>query len=379
MKSTGIVTLVMLLILLPLYHAAKYFAMAPLLIPFTVYLYYSQRYSAIFVPYQLRWFAIAILYSCVIAFLWFDFNVAKSAISWMLFSILLFALVREYYSFERVGKFIILLSVFFSIDSIFQFANGSDLFGIALYGEGRVTGPFTWSSPVVGSFLMAMFFVPLLVGVKKEYAVTLGVLFLVVIALSGSRAALLQMFFVFFVFLPIKNKIFIFFTMFFVVYLMSYTSIFDEIAPIVRILKSIDYEWVIELEMSEGRRLHMWPSIIPILTLDYLLQGVGLGGLEKIIPEIYGYSGHIHPHNFYIEIFFSFGLIGTVLVLFSIFTVYRQSDRHSKMMLLSFWGPFNVMHSVFDYYWGFMLFLNLALVMMYNKNKIMKNSFSYHT
>ena len=52
------------------------------------------------------------------------------------------------------------LSVFACLDACYQFMNGVDIFGNPLYAGARATGPFTWPSPVIGSYVAFFFSCP---------------------------------------------------------------------------------------------------------------------------------------------------------------------------------------------------------------------------
>lgn len=251
---------------------------------------------------------------------------------------------------------VILFTVF---DSIFQFIYGVDIFGIPLYGLGRVTGPFSWNSPVVGSFLTVLFFVPSMTLRNRHFIYILQMMMVLVIVLSGNRSNLLQILFAYFVSFNltiILRVILVSLMISLIIYFISEMQDFDAIA---RIIKSFDIEYLLSLENAPGRRLHMWSFIISELPW-YFVSGTVLGNSEYIILTEYPY-GLKHPHWLYMEIMLNFGLLA-FMIFAKLIWIFLSSDTLTRQNLTLFWGPFNMLHSINDGFWITMLVLSSLIV-----------------
>lgn len=259
-------------------------------------------------------------------------------------------------------KPIIYLGIFASIDAIYQFYAGEDIFGIPLYADFRSTGPFTWSSPVIGSFLTILFFSVNDFIRNKKISFAIQAIFLLAILLSGNRSNFLQILFIFLFLSSLKIQtfwiIFISILYFYRIEVLELVG-FEAIA---RIANLFTIDSVIQLEMQEGRRLHMWSYLYQNIPIQYFFLGTGLGMSEILISNTYPFGNYLHPHFLYLEIFLNLGLFFFLVFLAVLFRAFSKLDRTGKAIFLTFWGPFNILHSFLDLFWLSMLVLNLLLV-----------------
>ena len=288
-------------------------------------------------------------------------EVYRSTISWIILFIF-FLFSKDAFKSPLLIKIIIGFSIFASLDSIYQVIIGVDLFGLPLVAGGRATGPFIWPSPVIGNFIMALFFVPLLLVKDTMKRLLVFVIFFAAILASGSRGALLQVLFcIFFVFLSLRGKVFSLVLLGLLIYLIdNYLSSGVGIEAIDRLLKLANLEDTFEYEARASGRLAFWSEYLPAAFDQYWFIGAGLGGLEWYLVNVG--AQYIHPHHLYLEIFLSFGIIGSMFLIFYLVSIYLRVNVLGKLILLSFWGPFNSLHSIFDFYWSVVLFFNLLLV-----------------
>ena len=265
-------------------------------------------------------------------------------------------------------KFILIISIIYTLDSLFQFINGKDIFGHELCCQTRATGPFIWRSPVIGTFLMTLFFIPEFVALKMKYKILIYVIFFIGIIVSGSRGALLQILFVLFIFkLSFKEKIFFILLGTSILYfILSYFSI--EADAFKRLLLILNPQEMLEYESRESGRIAFWRNYLLTSLKDNVLLGAGLGGLEPYLMNLTGH--YIHPHHLYLEIIMTFGVFGTILFILFLYKLYKNTDRKEKFVFWSFWGPFNALHSVFDFYWATMMFFSITIILLSKKWRI---------
>ena len=258
-------------------------------------------------------------------------------------------------------KAVYYLSVFACLDACYQFMNGVDVFGIPLYADARATGPFTWPSPVIGSYVAILFFLPSILLKSKPVRLSVQFLFLVTILISGNRSCILQIMTVGFLFSSNSTRILIisFVTSVFLLY--DEVLMFFDLTALLRVIELFSVEDVIALESDPGRRLHMWLYLYQNLDIMTLLFGTGVGASELYIDAIYPF-GYLHPHHLYLELFYNLGLLGLSLLILQFASSYLKFNREQRRNLLLFWGPFNMLHSINDLFWLSMLIINLIIV-----------------
>ncbi|MCA2015712.1 O-antigen ligase family protein [Vibrio tritonius] len=310
---------------------------------------------------------LAVLYSFIISLFTYNFAVYHSSISWIILS-LFFICFNKTTDVKNLAILLVGISVFFSLDTILQFIYGEDVLGNPLAFSGRATGPFMWTSPVIGNYIMALFFVPEIIFKDYRIKIPIYILFFIAIILAGTRGALIQVLFcLFFIYVNIKGKLFF----------LTLASIFCLfIAPIIiphihndgisRVLQLADVVNAFKYEARPDGRFVFWHDYLPGMIEHYGFIGSGLGGLEDYLSSVG--ASQIHPHHLYLELWLSFGVVGATLIILYLRKLYLDGDNVSKLILLSFWGPFNALHSIFDFYWAIMLFINLSVVVIYNNH-----------
>ncbi len=353
----------LIFVLLPLYGVAKYLFIG-------VFLYFVALQVSRFgfsIPRDFWWFVIAAIYGLVIASASANGAVYRSALSWFLLLPFAIYLSRNTPYLRTFISFILLFAIFCCLDSVYQSFTGVDFFGIpTLGGAERITGPFSWESPVIGGFLMVIFFFPALLGYSTAKQHLFYLAFFAIIVMSGSRGAVLQILFVYlFFYLNFRKGLIIGIGMalLFILVAPNLSSLFDS-GAVIRVFELADYERVIAAESSDLRRLDLWLNYLPEIIGSLWLFGAGLGGLEPILLEL-TLNTFIHPHHLYIELFLTLGVLGAIPFLIFLVDSYRKLNREARLVFWSFWGPFNMLHSTFDFYWAFMMFLSLGVVIGY--------------
>jgi O-antigen ligase len=276
---------------------------------------------------------------------------------------MLVVILRKVKNPQSIFTFTLFISVVYSLDALIQFIKGTDIFGIPLCCGIRASGPFSWHSPVIGTFLMTLFFLPEFIVLKKTKKIIIYILFFLGIIVSGCRGALMQILFVLFLFkLNKKQKIFFVLLIIIIVYLLlNYINIDRD--AISRLLLIFEPEKMIEYESRSDGRLAFWATYLFTAIKDNILLGAGLGGLESYLSKL-THGHYIHPHHLYLEIVMSLGVVGTFLFILFLFNVYKNTDKKEKFIFWSFWGPFNALHSVFDFYWATMMFFSIMIVLL---------------
>lgn len=362
--------LTFMLVALPLYGLLK----IPFILLFTVvslFCYFSGNYR---IRKELLPFYVCILYAIIISLVNGVFTLG-SFVSW----ILLLVYLTGYSSSGKIDsssfyRFLFLLLIIFSLDSMVQGVIGIDLLGNTLVAGGRVTGPFTWGAPVIGNFLMAFFFVPELVLKSRKIKALVYLLFLLVIFLAGTRGAMLQVIFcVFLLVLSIRYKILLGLALVLIsLYIVPIINENIQSPALSRVLQLSSINETIIYESRGSGRIPFWVEYLPKMAEQFGVWGAGLGGLEKYLMKIG--SPYIHPHSLYLEIWLSFGIFGSLFLFVFLVLLFKAGNQISRLILFSFWGPFNMLHSVFDFYWAIVLFTNLLLVLLINSSLKRKGS-----
>ena len=349
------VTSVLLILLLPFYPAIK----LPYISLYLVFCFIGLLIYGPFLHSRLLLLVSAIGYSFLVSLLSMSTESLSSAVSWILLVWFLnyFILASRPIALFQV---IIAICILYTIDSIIQFVRGVDLIGNPLVHGGRASGPFIWHSPVIGGFLMVLFFLPEYLR-NNFFKYTIYGLFLITIILAGTRGALLQVLFCFFVVkFKFRYKVISIIVMFLTLPLVaSLASYFEGVDAITRVLNLADLSGSIAYESRESGRIAFWKDYLLIAVADNIIFGAGLGSLEAYLLDLTNH--YIHPHHLYLEILLTFGIVGSIPIVLFLYNLYGRCNENSKLLFWSFWGPFNALHSVFDFYWAFMMFLSLGL------------------
>lgn len=348
----------LMLLVLPFYSKIK-FVYISIVGLFAIIFLFKKKVN---ISKELFFLFLVISYGFLYSLISFDANVIKSAISWVLLFFMLVVLYQHNKNPYKLFKFIFIVMIIYSLDALFQFFNGVDIFGIPLCCGTRASGPFAWGSPVIGSFLMTLFFVPEFIKISNKIKILFYLLFFTAIILSGSRGALLQIVFVLFIFkFSFKYKIFSL-VLIFVIFTFVLSSLSIDSHTFERLMLLFDPQAMWAYESRASGRIAFWDEYLMQIIQDNIILGAGLGGLE---PYLFNLTGHyIHSHHLYLEIVLTFGMLGTILFIKFLFDLYTNTNKIEKMVFWSFWGPFNALHSVFDFYWATMMFFSLMIVLL---------------
>lgn len=262
-----------------------------------------------------------------------------------------FLLINKLINYKLLFLSLGACSVFVSIDIIFQYFVGFDLFGIKADGR-RLSGPFG-SELIAGSFLQrfwifSLFSLILFFHIKNKTIFSLSVIsLLIVISLgiifSGNRVPLIMfcmMAFLLFFFQKDFRKILailLFFVSIFVTYLFFSSNAYKnhynefilntekivsylqfkiqgkEVSVLTRYTKEFEngfLTWEKNKYFGGGIKASYWHC--SKIKVDY---SVVLGGI----------SCNTHPHNYYLESLTDLGLTGFLLVLFTFLYILKNS------------------------------------------------------
>lgn len=236
---------------------------------------------------------------------------------------------------------IMILILILSLDSIFQYIFKYNIIGFKIYEYYRLTSFFE-NEPIIGSFIMKLFF-PLFIFFlykeKKDF-LTLAVLLIsiIVIFLSGERMPFLQVifgitiFFLFFYKFAKKSLLFIFssfFLMSSILYInpSSLDRYKDTLNGITSLLYDINDEKVITSTSSKNSIYTYYQNFKSGLLLwkNEPILGNGFRYYKNNCPKILNINDSMgcstHPHNIYIEILSDYGLLGVVIFLAFLFNI----------------------------------------------------------
>jgi O-antigen ligase len=259
-----------------------------------------------------------------------------------------------------------ILILFF--DSIFQFYNGKNIFGVASPVQGRI-GSIFGDELILGSYALKispMFFVSILylnlsdILKKKIFFIAYCMIFFI-IAISGDRAPLLLFFIysllLFFLLKPYRKLFFIigiFLVSFFIIFLTFNKSSYNRI--IVQTINEIglgESNYTKKtLRINKDNNLKLYGTnkkfFFSAIHENYFITGIKIFNDHPIIgagPKAYSqlsqsseyaldhFSYVGHPHNFYIQLLAETGIIGfTTVFLFLIYLIikYQTIQKHYK-------------------------------------------------
>ncbi len=248
--------------------------------------------------------------------------------------------------FYLLGIFSAVVTIFLSLDIIFQFIFGFDFFGFKPFMENRYSG-FLDEELVAGSFI-SYFIVFVLISLnlkfnnKKKFIFLLSliVLYISTIIITGERLALLRVLFIFifsmfFLRIEIWNKILaISFVTFSIVMFLLFNQSFKNRIHEALFLSGINtnYDLHQSIKKYEGKNkltnspwVSHWNVAYEIFQ-DNKLTGVGLKNFRvackddkyKLKNLLNNSSCTTHPHNTYMEILSELGLSGLIIFLYII-------------------------------------------------------------
>ncbi len=327
------------------------------------YKYFNNKFLIFFILFYL-----AILLSTFVNFR--DFDNSKSSIFY--FRIPLFAF-SAWYILDRFklfnNKILIFYITFFILlilDSLFQYYTGKNIFGNEVF-RSRVSS-FFGEELILGGFILRIipFFILYLVlnnkiggdKVNFKYVILISLSCLIVY-LSGERTAffLLILFFFTLYFINKFLRKFIIYTIFsFVIFalVIPHFRVSEDFNPAIRMFKK-SYDQAIgkgEEQYEENKKKilnkvyifsrehHEHYLLSYKIFRDHLIIGTGVKGFRYLCRnKIYILEKNggcsTHPHNTYVQILVSTGLIGFTLLIIAFVFVVREIFKNRKKLLLT--------------------------------------------
>ena len=285
--------------------------------------------------------------------------------------------------FNNFIKLVFFVFLFISLDTIFQYLTGKDIFGYpkSQLHYGRLSGPFD-DELIVGSFLSKILFISILyflLNYKKKYYDLIFIAFaILVIFLTKERSASIMTIFVSFIYIflridKFKYKIIsLFLAVLFII--ISFTIVPDTLKRFKFIYneKSIlDTQWGAHFLTSyeifkknpiigSGIRTYRFEC-----SKDYL-KNINSKAVERRCST--------HPHNFYFEILSDTGILGIGFFLFFlllvikkiVFSYYQKiSDNNlliSVCLFSFFFWPLKTTGSIFSSWNSYFYILSLIII-----------------
>jgi len=317
---------------------------------------------------------------------------------YLLFSLFIFLCISNAKNIEFIIKFWLVLVLFVSFDTIYQYFFLQNIFGLPIRGA-RPSGVFG-KELVVGAFV-AYISVPIIfyyfnkfhnLNLKVKFLYSLIYLFLfTTVALTGERLSFI-IFFVSSIIIFIFNtsfKKFIILTMTLVIFLMTIyfnsSSFNSRVKDFSNILANF-------YDSSYGR---LWESGYLLFEKNKIF-GVGLKNYRVDCdnqidprPESIPQFCSSHPHNFFLEILSETGLVGFLIffIFFAYLLVYLKdkikslkNDESFKkyssllygniLIILIYVWPLKTSGSFFTTWNGSFFWLNLGIALLITKGKV---------
>ncbi len=292
-------------------------------------------------------------------------------------------------------KYIVLILFILNFDSIFQYIFKYNIVGYQIFNQYRLTSFFE-NEPIVGSFIMKLFF-PLLIfylsKIKKDL-LTFVVLFLsiVVIFISGERMPFLQLIFGILILILFSYRFSIKIFLFFVALIFLIISIFiispsafDRYADTYKGLNSlyndIKEEKILKSQVISRHGIYDYyqnfNSAIILWKKNHIL-GNGYryykNNCKNELKKVNTWGCSTHPHNIYLEILSDYGLVGLLIYLiflYSLFAGFLKSNSYRKyygifLTVLVTSVPFVTSQSIFSSYYGSIYFFYIFLLRYYS-------------
>ncbi len=302
---------------------------------------------------QWKWLADPVMIIGLMAWLWLLFSSALHsslypsafgiAIAWVRY-ILLYAALKNWVLAKKeylflLGKILISVLILVLIDTLWQHIFSVSLTGHPIGINKRLTGPL--DSVKVGIFLAKILYP--IIGIYLAYSVTIHkkqnsifglFVFLAAMAtimLSGERTAFfstLMAFFIVLLMLAIFNKSFRTIAISLLLLLSLESAILYKTQGFVQERSHQFYEIITNYQASEYGQLQKAGIIIG---LDNFWTGAGLKSFriicEKMFAEGIITTSNLHPHNIYIEWFAETGIIGALLFIAMVISLFMQTTR----------------------------------------------------
>ena len=298
-----------------------------------------------------------------------------------LFLVTSFFIESEKFNFKYflISSFVCIL--FLSLDIIYQFINGSDIFGFKGYESSKYhLSGFLKDEYIAGAYIQKFFifslvlfpfFLKKLENKKFIISIFLTIIFFTGILYSGNRIPLMMFIFsMFFIMIFIKNLRFpivigaLFCSIIFYTSIKNnenlksyYISFYSNVIFIADSIKKYSFEEYPELENKKGKRFvnevrkkdTEWVKkykLIPYasghavtyltaidLWTDSPIIGNGIKSFRiKCLNKLYlpNRNCQTHPHNYYLELLNDTGLVGTLFLLFAIFFLLKNKFLNFK-------------------------------------------------
>ena len=285
--------------------------------------------------------------------------------------------------FDIFIKLVFFIFIFTSLDTIFQYLTGKDIFGYTKsHSYGRLSGPFD-NELIVGSFLSKILFISILyflLNFKNKYYDLIFITFAVlVIFLTKERSAsimaiLASFMYIFFRIDKFKYKIISlsFFALFIII---SFTAVPDTFKRFKFIYNSennfLDTQWGAHFLTSY--EIFKKNPILGSGIKTYRFE-CGKDYLKNINSKASELRCSTHPHNFYFEILSDTGILGIgfflfflLLVLKKIIFSYNQKISDNNLLIsiclffLFFW-PLKTTGSIFSSWNSYFYILSLIII-----------------
>ena len=256
-------------------------------------------------------------------------------------------------------NFYLFIIFFVSIDIVFQYSLGFNLLGYSMSdytGDKNRISSFFAEELVAGSYLSKVIFIPLICYVQKEGSKNFKTLCLSIflfavfsITLTGDRMAILNTLF----FTIIIFSIFFKFRYLMLMFICTFLILFSQKNLIERNLhNTVDQIAIVKNDLKGNKinsiYLNHYLSSLKLFE-NSPIYGNGIRSFRYKCSEVanskytvFDKSYHLgngcstHPHNYYLEIISSTGIIGFILVLLFIFKIliYRLKLNSKKHLIL---------------------------------------------
>ena len=303
--------------------------------------------------------------------------------------------------FLKFSKFVFIIFIFVSADTLIQYLFGTDIFGYEVWGAhgGRLTGPFG-DELVVGSFLSKILFISIIFILinynNKIYDLIFLLISITIIFLTNERSAALMtllssLIYIFYRFKSIKMKILYFTSIFLIIMgLLAIPNLKDKyITSTLGQLGIKESKWFKHESFLDS---HWGAHYLTSLSIfkNYPIFGSGLKTFRfecqkdeysNINSEAAYARCSTHPHNFYLEILSDTGLMGIFFFISLIFFILKNIIKKliSKKTILSpaifslfflFFWPIKTTGSIFSSWNGY--FYILALIVIISQLNLIK-------
>lgn len=230
----------------------------------------------------------------------------------------------------NLAKGVIAVTVFYCLDTIYQFIQGVDLFGFELR-NGRAWGAFHYGSPSIAELLSLVFFLPYFFLKSLFMRTLVYIIFIFAMILANDRGPILQIVLSAIVFFPIakwKRLLGVMILLLPVIFVPSFDPSAENRLPALflgfKLFLLGDFEEFAAFTAMYGidAYVDIWRNIYNFWFQWDNLIGVLFGSGWGIVPEVIG-----RPHNIHLELLISWGVFGYFLFITWLFIVYRRNHK----------------------------------------------------